>query len=337
MARTRWPPGPVNPGLLPGQADQTGSAGGCHNLGPGRQIVSKDSPSAASADSEVRPGPRPPTLRPNRDTTREAGPEALPTSSLPILCACSGDGLIPAYAADSPVRARGRKHLWARGCGGQARQPQLAAVGQFPAMRIAAYQSSNRGRQRRRTGAHARTAYTAPARRHRASPTRLRHQTPTCGTARRSWFGDHAPCDRAKGPVVHRRTAADGVAVHRSYRGLAGARFTGSRRPPLVVSHPRAGQEAGRRGGGPSAPAVRCGFRAPARSRRGPPGETTVSQLCPRAGSRSSSRSRAPPCRSAAPCPGRPRERWSGLISRRSFPRSVSHRSTMRFKGAVSR
>src|SRR6266576_7057747 len=48
MARTRWPPGPVNPGLLPGQADQTGSAGGCHNLGPGRQIVSKDSPSGVS-------------------------------------------------------------------------------------------------------------------------------------------------------------------------------------------------------------------------------------------------------------------------------------------------
>jgi len=29
MARTRWPPGPGNPGLYPGQADQTGSAGGC--------------------------------------------------------------------------------------------------------------------------------------------------------------------------------------------------------------------------------------------------------------------------------------------------------------------
>jgi len=48
MARTRWPPGPGNPGLYPGQADQTGSAGRCQNLGPGRQIVSQDSPSGVS-------------------------------------------------------------------------------------------------------------------------------------------------------------------------------------------------------------------------------------------------------------------------------------------------
>jgi hypothetical protein len=103
MARTRWPPGPVNPGLLPGQADQTGSAGGCHNLGPGRQIVSKDSPSAASADSEVRPGPRPPTLRSNRDTTREAGPEALPTSSLPTLYSAGCAAGRKAASAERPV------------------------------------------------------------------------------------------------------------------------------------------------------------------------------------------------------------------------------------------
>src|SRR5438552_1482911 len=107
MARTRWPPGPVNPGLLPGQADQTGSAGGCHNLGPGRQIVSKDSPSAASADSEVRPGPRPPTLRPNRHTTQEAGPEALPTSSLPniygLRCLVAGACTVRRSAIYVPV------------------------------------------------------------------------------------------------------------------------------------------------------------------------------------------------------------------------------------------
>src|SRR3974390_2023879 len=32
----------------PGQADQTGSAGGCQKPGPGRQIVSQDSPSGIS-------------------------------------------------------------------------------------------------------------------------------------------------------------------------------------------------------------------------------------------------------------------------------------------------
>src|SRR6266702_4572095 len=40
-------------------------------------------PEAASADSEVRPGPRLPTLRPHHRKTSEAGPEALFTSSLP--------------------------------------------------------------------------------------------------------------------------------------------------------------------------------------------------------------------------------------------------------------
>ena len=43
-------------------------------------------PARASADSEVRPGPRPPTLRPHRRKTVQAGPEALSTSSLPTLC-----------------------------------------------------------------------------------------------------------------------------------------------------------------------------------------------------------------------------------------------------------
>src|SRR6266513_5980838 len=48
---------------------------------------------AASAESEVRPGPRLPTLRPHHLKTGEAGPEALSTSSLPSRCAvdrCSG-------------------------------------------------------------------------------------------------------------------------------------------------------------------------------------------------------------------------------------------------------
>src|SRR6266516_3924106 len=51
--------------------------------GPGRQIVSKDSPSGVSRFGG-QAGPRPPTLRPRRVKTGEAGPEALPTSSLPI-------------------------------------------------------------------------------------------------------------------------------------------------------------------------------------------------------------------------------------------------------------
>src|SRR6266481_5370845 len=41
-------------------------------------------PERASADSEVRPGPRPPTLRPHHRKTVQAGPEARSPSSLPI-------------------------------------------------------------------------------------------------------------------------------------------------------------------------------------------------------------------------------------------------------------
>src|ERR1700730_2895132 len=49
MARTRWPSTPGTPASDPGQADQTGNAGGCQKkLGPGRQIVSQDSPSGVS-------------------------------------------------------------------------------------------------------------------------------------------------------------------------------------------------------------------------------------------------------------------------------------------------
>ena len=76
MARTRWPPGPVNPGLLPrpGRSDRQ-RRWVPENLGPGRQVHIKTA-RAASADSEVRPGPRPPTLRPHQPKTTQAGPEA---------------------------------------------------------------------------------------------------------------------------------------------------------------------------------------------------------------------------------------------------------------------
>ena len=85
MARTRWPPDPENPGLFPGQADQTGSAGGCHKTwDPADRSIPKDN-TPASADSEVRLGPRPPTLRPRQVKAGEAGPEALPTLSLPSM------------------------------------------------------------------------------------------------------------------------------------------------------------------------------------------------------------------------------------------------------------
>src|SRR6266487_2320517 len=91
MARTRWPPDPENPGLLPrpGRSDRQ-RRWVPQNLGPADKSILKTA-RAASADSEVRPGPRPPTLRPHHSKAREAGPEALthilPADYLPLSAA----------------------------------------------------------------------------------------------------------------------------------------------------------------------------------------------------------------------------------------------------------
>src|SRR5215831_19219466 len=59
MARTRWPPGPVNPGLWhrPGRSDRQ-RRWVPKNGDPADSSISRQ-PEAASADSEVRPGPGP--------------------------------------------------------------------------------------------------------------------------------------------------------------------------------------------------------------------------------------------------------------------------------------
>jgi hypothetical protein len=58
MARTRWPSDLWTLASGTGQADQAGSAGGCQKLGPGRQVVSKDSEPAQPISRSGRdPGP----------------------------------------------------------------------------------------------------------------------------------------------------------------------------------------------------------------------------------------------------------------------------------------
>ena len=73
-------------------------------------------PEAASADSEVRPGPRLPALRAHRLKIREAAPEALPTLSLPTLGGLLGWLLIVAW----PPR------LASYGCLGSGPDPRLS-------------------------------------------------------------------------------------------------------------------------------------------------------------------------------------------------------------------
>ena len=77
--------GPVNPGLSTGRADQTGSAGRCQNLGPGRQIVSQDNTKRRQPNRRSDRDPVPLTLAPRPVTLGEAAPEALSTLSLPTM------------------------------------------------------------------------------------------------------------------------------------------------------------------------------------------------------------------------------------------------------------
>src|SRR5712691_4920597 len=64
------------PASSPGQADQTGAAGGCQKIWDPADRSFRRTTRTASAESEVRPGPRLPTLRPYHLKTGEAGPEA---------------------------------------------------------------------------------------------------------------------------------------------------------------------------------------------------------------------------------------------------------------------
>src|SRR6266699_90812 len=67
----------------PGGSDRAAPVG-ARNLGPGRQIVSQDSPSGVSRFGG-HAGPQAPTRRAHHAKTAEAGaePEGLPTSPLP--------------------------------------------------------------------------------------------------------------------------------------------------------------------------------------------------------------------------------------------------------------
>src|SRR5258708_17053397 len=78
MARTRWPPGPVRPGLLPrpGRSDRQ-RRWVPKNLGPADRSFRRTT-RMASADSEVRPEPRPLTIPPRQLIAREAGPKGYP-------------------------------------------------------------------------------------------------------------------------------------------------------------------------------------------------------------------------------------------------------------------
>ena len=87
MARTRWPPGPVNPGLLPRPGRSDRQRRWVPKLGPADRSFAGQ-PETASADSEVRPDPGP-TLRPHHRKTTEAGPGALsilPAESVLVTC-----------------------------------------------------------------------------------------------------------------------------------------------------------------------------------------------------------------------------------------------------------
>src|SRR5882672_11662366 len=94
--------GPVNPGLLHRTGRSGRHAGGCQITWDPADESLAGQPERASADSRVRPGPRPPTLRPHHRKTAQAGPEALSTVSLPTMHAslCSSGDC--GHRADQP-------------------------------------------------------------------------------------------------------------------------------------------------------------------------------------------------------------------------------------------
>src|SRR6185312_12311177 len=78
MARTRWPSDLGTPASCPGQADQTGSAGGCQrNLGPADRSFPKTTSGVSRLAGQA--GPRPPTLRPNQSKTWKQGRSTIHT------------------------------------------------------------------------------------------------------------------------------------------------------------------------------------------------------------------------------------------------------------------
>src|SRR5213082_1057772 len=68
--------GPGTPASCTGRADRDGTAGRCHKTWDPADESLAGQPERASADSEVRPGPRPQTLRPHQVKTPQAGPRS---------------------------------------------------------------------------------------------------------------------------------------------------------------------------------------------------------------------------------------------------------------------
>src|SRR5215475_12182606 len=99
MARTRWPPGREPWPLAQARQHRTTPPVGAKGTWARPTGRIRRQP-AASAESKVRPGPRPPTLRPHQAKPGEAGPAHLSTSSLPIR---------NVYYSDSQLRAATRR------------------------------------------------------------------------------------------------------------------------------------------------------------------------------------------------------------------------------------
>ena len=99
MARTRWPPGSVTPASCTGQADQTGSTGGCQRTRApaGRSIRKTTSRRQPIRRPSRDPGP---ALPPHHRKPAEAGPNHHPHPPC-RLCAEAAGGHTAACSAQS--------------------------------------------------------------------------------------------------------------------------------------------------------------------------------------------------------------------------------------------
>src|SRR6516225_6229353 len=102
MARTRWPSDLATPASSQARQIRPAAPVGARKPGPGRQIVSQDSPSGVSRIGG-QAGTQAPTLRPYHHKTAEAGPEALSTVSLPNIFVRRGKRIRRGRAAQPPI------------------------------------------------------------------------------------------------------------------------------------------------------------------------------------------------------------------------------------------
>jgi hypothetical protein len=118
MARTRWPSDLGTPASCTGQADQTGSAGGCKELGPADRSISRQ----PERHRPIRRSGRDPGLRPYARTRPKPRKQGQNHNPHPPCRVCAGDLACTRAASAAP-----NSRLWSPADGGGASSTSTSA------------------------------------------------------------------------------------------------------------------------------------------------------------------------------------------------------------------